>query len=265
MENDKQFESNQQAETESKTNLSPVNKGEKLPPVIDDLERAISLWWKNLKNFLLIYWQGLKPALIPLFILLVLYILKQYAAPSSFFFSWSYIALTTIVYLFALYFFLRAQITTFLFIKSDYQGEIKKLYKDSKSLLWPYLGLSLLTAVLVLLWSLLLIIPGIIFSVFYTFAIYVFFCEGKRGMDALRRSRSLVSGYFWPVFGRILFLLLVTLIFAFVITLPSSVVPKESLAFEAWSAVMQILNIIVAPVYLIFFFKIYNDLVKIKK
>jgi len=90
MENDKQFESTQQTETESNTNLNQANEEKKLPPVIDDLERAISLWWKNLKNFLLIYWQGLKPALIPLVILLVLYILKQYAAPSSFFFSWSY-------------------------------------------------------------------------------------------------------------------------------------------------------------------------------
>lgn len=30
----------------------------KLRPVINSFERAVSLWWKHLKTFILIYWQG---------------------------------------------------------------------------------------------------------------------------------------------------------------------------------------------------------------
>jgi len=51
---------------------------------------------------------------------------------------------------------------------------------------------------------LLLIIPGIIFSVWFAFSPYVFVAENLRGIAALKRSRELVRGRWWPVFGRIL-------------------------------------------------------------
>lgn len=265
MNNNVELKSNQEDSPESETNLKRVDKKLRLTPVIDNFELAVSLWWKNLKKFLLIYWQGLKPALIPIGILLILYIIKQEAGLLSYPFFLVYILLTAVAYLFALYFITRAQIAIFLFIKNGFLGEIDKLYKDSKNLFWPYIGLSLLTAILIILWTFLFIIPGIIYSVFYVFAIYVFFCEGKKGMDAIRRSKNLVSGHFWPVFGRILFLLLVTIIFVSIIALPLSPLPKESAAYTIWNFIMQIINIIVAPVYIIFFYKIYNDLVKMKK
>lgn len=251
-------------ENEKGDALHPEKK-QKLAPVVDDFEMSISLWWKNLKKFLFIYWQGLRPAIIPIAILVVLYILKEQPTPSPFFESWSYIVLTTVAYLFVIYFYIRAQIATFLFIRDGYKDKPEKVFKDSKSLFWPYIGLSLLTAILVFLWLLLLIIPGIIFSVFYVFAVYVFFCEEKRGMDAIRRSRKLVSGYFWQIFGRILFIFLVTLIFVSIVGLPAYPLPKESVTFAIWDVVMQVINLIVAPIYIIFFFKLYRDLISIKK
>ena len=171
----------------------------------------------------------------------------------------------SIAYLIVIYFYIRTQISIFLFIKDGYQGKPEKVFESSKDLFWPYLGLSILTAVLIFLWLLLLIIPGIIFSVFYVFAVYVFFCEDKRGMEAIKRSKNLVKGYFWQIFGRILFLFLVTLIFVSIIGFPSFPLAKESTAYEIWDVIMQIINMIVAPVYIIFFFKIYRDLVKIKQ
>src|SRR5680860_1462944 len=180
MNNNVELKSNQEDSPESETNLKRVDKKLRLTPVIDNFESAVSLWWKNLKKFLLIYWQGLKPALIPIGILLILYIIKQEAGLLSYPFFLVYILLTAVAYLFALYFITRAQIAIFLFIKNGFLGEIDKLYKESKNLFWPYLGLSLLTAVLIILWTFLLIIPGIIYSVFYVFAIYVFFCEENK-------------------------------------------------------------------------------------
>lgn len=48
----------------------------------------------------------------------------------------------------------------------------------------------------------LLIIPGIYWAISYGFAHYVLFTEGKKGIEALRVSKSYVTGYWWGVAGR---------------------------------------------------------------
>jgi signal peptidase I len=52
-------------------------------------------------------------------------------------------------------------------------------------------------------------VPGLIFSVWFTFSQYVLFAENKRGADTLRQSREYVRGYFWQIAGRILFIILI--------------------------------------------------------
>jgi len=70
-------------------------------------------------------------------------------------------------------------------------------------LVWSYLWVSFLVGLAVGLGTLLLIIPGIIFAVWFTFSVYILVFEGQKGTQALRRSRELVKGYWWPVFGRL--------------------------------------------------------------
>lgn len=236
----------------------------KLTPVIENFESAVSLWRKHLRNFIIVYWQGLKYALIPIIVVVLLDLIGDRQENVSGGILFSYALVSIIAYLLAFYFILRSQISLFLYIKNDYKGEPKQIFEDSKKYFWPYLGLSLLTAVLVLLWTLLLVIPGIIFAILYSLAVYVFFVEEKRGMQALKRSKELISGYFWPVFGRMAFLIFLLLIFTSIISLPSSPFAKESDAFKTWEFVMQILNILISPIILIFFYNVYKDLVKIK-
>lgn len=243
------------------------NEKKKLSNPIDMLRVSISYWWKNLGKFIEIYWEGIKYSLIPLAIILLLALLASSLNESnlSIYFYMVNVILLIIAFLFIFYFMTRAQIATFLYIKKDYQGKPKELFKDSKDLFWPYLGVSILTAVLILLWSLLLIIPGIIFAVFYSLSIYVFFSENKKGMEAIKRSKQLVSGYFWPVLGRIAFFFLVALIFSLIISIPAIPLSPESTGFAIWDAIVQIISLLIAPVYLIFFYIVYKDLAKIKK
>ena len=50
----------------------------------------------------------------------------------------------------------------------------------------------------------LLIVPGIIFSIWFTFSAYVLIVEGKKGKLALMESKRLVKGYWWQIFWRFL-------------------------------------------------------------
>lgn len=64
-----------------------------------------------------------------------------------------------------------------------------------------YLWLYVLMIVKVLLWSLLLIVPGIIMANRYILAGTVFFAEGKRGNAALKRSADLTKNAWLTTYG----------------------------------------------------------------
>jgi hypothetical protein len=78
--------------------------------------------------------------------------------------------------------------------------EPKAIMANAKSYLWSYLGTSLLAGFLTLLWTLLFIIPGVIFGVYYIFAEYIVIDKGVGGMKALRLSKEYVKGKWWQVF-----------------------------------------------------------------
>ncbi len=63
--------------------------------------------------------------------------------------------------------------------------------------------LFLMTVILIAL-TYLLIIPGIIWGIFYAFTLYVVAIEGIGGRAALKRSKALVRGHWWEVFAYVL-------------------------------------------------------------
>ncbi|MFZ5353102.1 MAG: hypothetical protein ACOZCL_10325 [Bacillota bacterium] len=66
------------------------------------------------------------------------------------------------------------------------------------------IGTFLLSGIIVLLMALLLIIPGIIWGVYYAFALFAVILRKEGGMDALGYSKSLVKNRWWKVFGILL-------------------------------------------------------------
>ncbi len=81
--------------------------------------------------------------------------------------------------------------------------KVKSALKEGWSKYWPFFLVSLLTGLVVGLGFLLLIIPGVIFAVWFVFSAYIVICEDKRGFKALSRSRQLVKGYWWPTAKRV--------------------------------------------------------------
>jgi hypothetical protein len=241
---------------------------EKLTPAFDNLEVSIKLWWKNIRSIVDIYAWGIAYAVIPMIIIAVLVWLQN----SSFVTSISGVPLRMFLLVlgfaavaFSVYFLVRAYMGIFLLVKSNYVGKGKEIFAETKKYFWDYLWLTILSTILILLWSLLLIIPGIIFSVFYGLAAYVFFFEGKKGMEAIKRSRALVKSYFWPVLGRTLLVGLLMWIVMMLISAPASFAIKNSPFAIFWNIIVQIISFLIGPIVLIFSYNIYSDLFRIKK
>lgn len=79
----------------------------------------------------------------------------------------------------------------------------KETMANSSHLIWPIIFTSALVALIVLGGTILFIIPGIIFTIWYIFISYVIILEGKTGLSALRASKELVVGRWWSIVWRL--------------------------------------------------------------
>ncbi len=238
----------------------------KLTPTFTILEKAIKEWWKNLAKFIGVYLWGLLYALIPLAIIAIIAGLEAWKGDElNMAAQIALVTLMVLAFLVVIYYAVRAYAGSFLLIKKNYEGREKDIFKETKDYFWPYIGLAILTTIFILLWSLLLIIPGIIASIFYSFAVYALFFEGQKGMSAIKRSVRLVKGYWWAIFGRVLLLGVLIWIFSMIISLPMVFSQPGELLYSIWNGVVQVISIIIGPISLLFCYRIYQDLVKIKK
>ena len=91
--------------------------------------------------------------------------------------------------------------TYFLSLKRKGDAKIEDLFKGF-SVFESSVILYLVRMVFVLLWSLLLIIPGIVSALGYSMAIYILHdTPGLSGMEALARSKEMMDGYKGKLFG----------------------------------------------------------------
>lgn len=153
--------------------------------------------------------------------------------------------------------------------------DMKAIYGASYSKIISYIWISILVTVAILGGTLLLIIPGIIFSIWFSFALYILILEGVRGTQALSASRELVKGYFWPVLWRwvapyFIFGLLLTIIFVIPVYLIGLALGNPMAGFAAetpWWAdlISSVLSILTVPLFTIIGVLIYNSLKKEKE
>lgn len=114
-----------------------------------------------------------------------------------------------------------------------------------------YALIALLVGITVWIGSLAFIIPGIIFGVWYCFSMIVFIDEGLKGTAALSRSKELVSGYWWGVFGRMALMFIAIFIPLIILNLVTF-------------GIAGILSFVVFPFIVAFQFLLYEDLKRIK-
>lgn len=134
-------------------------------------------------------------------------------------------------------------------------------YRYSFKNLLAFLVLSVLVGVITGVGFLLLIIPGIIFSVWFLFSQFVFVLEGKRSIAAMKASREYVRGKWWAVFYRLVVLMLVMLVVYVPLSwLVAVLVPGENTLIH--DALIGILNLVLVPFSLLYFYLLYTDITK---
>jgi len=82
-------------------------------------------------------------------------------------------------------------------LASGQKPDAGAMHEKARVVIWPVILVNLLQMLIVLGGTLLFIIPGLIFAVWYFFASLSAILDGKRGTEALSFSRSLSRGRFW--------------------------------------------------------------------
>lgn len=136
----------------------------------------------------------------------------------------------------------------------------KESFKRGLSKIWPYLGTEALAGLAVLGGTILLVIPGIIFAIWFTFSSYLVVSENLSGKAALSRSKQLVKGSFWAVLGRSAFIGLIVFIASLIFGFIFSFVFGEGME----NVGTLISSILISPLATIYIFLIYEELKKIK-
>lgn len=118
----------------------------------------------------------------------------------------------------------------------------------AKKNFWSYLGLAIVMNILLALLFLLLIIPGIIFLVYWVLAPYILLNEKKTISESLQESKNRVGKKWWPVFFHLLGGYLIIMCASGLLT---SILPLLGNLF---------LMIVAMPILLIFLKNIYRGL-----
>lgn len=238
----------------------------RLPAANDLLARAWQIYKDKFRKFLEIYWRGLIGAAPFLVVAALLAWASNLTAEAnlklplvSFL-----IVLGVVTFLGFIYYAVRTQIGLMLYFERSESVPAQEVFNDTKNYFWRFLGVTLLSALLVLLWALLFIIPGVVFCIYYTFGTMVLLFEGLASKAALNRSRELVRGYWWAVLGRFILLSLIYMVLALILSVPNLVLPPNSVYSAAWSGAVQAINFLVGPLFGIYSYLIYKNLVAIK-
>jgi len=155
-------------------------------------------------------------------------------------FNWQSTSFVTILYGIVIFVFgiaayfvtLWFSITFIKVIADSYQGIPTKNFKESitssKPLLFVAFLTSLLSGLAILGGFILLIIPGIIFSIWFAFALYAVVLDSKKDTEAMKYSKKLVSGRWWAVFWRMFLPSLIFMIVSGAVQMPLDYIMNSS-------------------------------------
>lgn len=160
------------------------------------------------------------------------------------------------------YFYAAATLAVSLHVIGLKAGSIQILRRLRGTVAIQLLGTGFLQGLAILGGLLLLIIPGVIFFVRFSFASPVVILERTAYARGMRRSRELVNGYWWRIFRAFLLinlgLVTVYLIIGLILSIPLAVVGLSWQ--EAFEVGIVIGEYLVAPVAFIYPVLLYYDL-----
>ncbi|MBU0897938.1 hypothetical protein KKC67_01830 [Patescibacteria group bacterium] len=161
-------------------------------------------------------------------------------------------------------------------IKDSQEGiGIIESYRRGWQKVASYWWISFLVGFIVLGGFFLFFVPGIIFSIWFSFAVFILIDENLKGMDALLKSKEYAKGNWGRIFWRFFFIsifcwliyLVLTLIFGLVLGLVLGSF-KFSINPEIVSYITQfldqLLGLFLTPLIMTYLFLVYNNFKDIK-
>ena len=241
----------------------------------DIFSRSWQEYKKNFKLFLKIYSVFY---LIPLLVLSLFAVLISLQENLSAGLSVLYIIILIGVLFFSYWLHLTIY---YISIYNEKNLNFKKAVKNSLNYFWKFLGLGIVLSLALLGLSILLIIPGIIFMIFWMFSPYVLMKENKKIIESMKTSKKIVKGKWWSVFGYFILLILIIISislaffipaviinFAIILLTASSETPGLSVVIstEIISFIFRLAaTLITTPLMILFFKNFYLDLKASKK
>jgi hypothetical protein len=262
---------------EAGTAQGGVGRGRGLRPldVGETLDAAVNLYSKNAVNL----WTLVATVMIPIYALIV--IVRRLTLPSGVFVhsgslytfgqtsnsAYNVGLIVTGVlglfgYLLATGAVFKLQLDSYLGKPSDIRASFDYAFARHRllSLLW----LGIITTLMIGVGLVLFVIPGVYLFVALAFVIPVLLLEGLRGMAAVSRSMSLVTGRWWATFGRLLVGLILIIVAVFLVNVIGSAithgVSSVSLYLIINGIVGIIISVFVAPFYAALVTVTYTDL-----
>ncbi|MCC7574770.1 glycerophosphoryl diester phosphodiesterase membrane domain-containing protein [Candidatus Woesearchaeota archaeon] len=107
----------------------------------------------------------------------------------------------------------------YILLKNKKTKTIKEAVKKSSKYYLRLIGLTALVFILLIPLYALLIIPGIIFSVYWMFAQYIIVDKDEKIIKSMKQSFYLVKNNWWKTFGKILLIGLIAMIIMMTITI----------------------------------------------
>lgn len=97
----------------------------------------------------------------------------------------------------------------------------KEIFKKAWKNYWMFLLLNVVVSILYVLGLVLLIVPGLLFIVWFVFSRFIMIEKQNRIKESLLRSKQLVKGYFW----KILWSLIVFAVFGLLVEIVLGAIP----------------------------------------
>jgi hypothetical protein len=226
-------------------------KTSSLPNAIELLKQSLNIYKQNLEAFLII--------------VLLLTIFGFIGMEYSNFITTSNIStiIGFIIFLINLIFTLWSFCAIIYLIDNYKKFDLTEAYRQTFKLIPSLLWLSFLGGFIILGSFVFLIIPGIVFGIWFIFAPYILVNENLKGMNALLKSKEYVRNYWWKIFWRVT----VILILSFIINIPFSFLSFKKLILIS-EDVDQFINQLIwsffYPLETIYIFIIYKNLQSIK-
>jgi len=140
--------------------------------------------------------------------------------------------------------------------QSDFKSSFRLAWQNILGFWW----VSLVAIAILIPAFIALIIPGIILGTYYSFSSFIYVDENARGYAALKRSLWYVRDYWWPVFGRIVAMVVAAMAVSLI---PQLIFGLVNLP-EAANLINTLVDLVVGPLQLIYFWLIYQELKKVK-